>query len=196
MDNKTNFLAVAVLSLFLLLTIAGFLLFTAFNKKVVTIDTAPPGAQYKVSGNEGTTPAKIKLKPGRHEIELTKDGYEPLKASFSISSFDKKPSFSYSLKELPKVNPTNESRNNNFGSVIDPTWWQKASEVKRKYPFYDKLPYKGYNFYISIPTQDDKFFVYISSNNPAGSKSDALKWFTDNGIANPGTLNIVWQYGQ
>ena len=61
----------------------------------VSIVTEPPGASITGLGVEGeVTPYRGELKPGKYELKLTKEGYDPEKLSFKITkegeSFDKK----------------------------------------------------------------------------------------------------------
>ena len=66
--------------------------------------STPAGAAVSVDGTaSGQTPvADLKLRPGAHKVEMTKDGYEPWTGTLSIDA-GKKARLEASLKAVPKV---------------------------------------------------------------------------------------------
>lgn len=195
-NNRPNILAIALLSIGLIIFIAAAIFLITLNKKKeVTINTSPKNAHYKVGSLEGTAPAKISLKPGKYQIEISGQGYVTLNDSFEIKTFSKVSTLFYSLKVAP-MEPSKKALEQHFGAGNpDPNWKSKLDTVKNKYSFYYKLPYTDPYFYISIPTYDDKFFVYVPKGNVEEGKRRALDWFDTNGVRDPAkNLNIIWQY--
>ncbi len=181
---------VALLSLLLLAIIINH------NKKInVTIQSKPGGAHYEIGSINGTTPTKIGLKPGKYQIKLAIKNYETFNTSFEIKTSDKNPTFNYTLILVPPK-PSKQAIESNFGAgTPEPDWQTKEQAVEKKYAaFYSQLPYRGPNFYISKPTWDDKFFVYVPTKDPNGGKNAAADWFFFNGNISIANLNIIWQY--
>lgn len=196
-ENKNKTIYIALLSLGLVV----FLIVTLviINKKItVFINTKPSGASFKVGSEEGKTPTKIKLKPGNYKISLSMDGFKPQDTSFKVKPLTKDITLSYILtpvKEL--IKPSQEAIDTNFGAgKPDPNWQAKLETIKKKYSFYNDLPFRGQIFYIGKPTYDDKFFIYIPKENPSAGKVAVKKWFSKNGIKDISKLNIIWQYGR
>lgn len=174
--------------------IAGFIVLLVFGKKRVTLSTVPINAHYKIGSTEGETPTSLNLKPGNYQIELTAENYETIKTSFSVRPLGKTPSLSYALNFIYPT-PPKSATENNFGGKPDPNLQKKSQAVQEKYAsFYSKLPVKEVNFYISLPTWDDKFFIYVPKGNPEEGKGAALNWFSNNGVVQPSSLNVIWQY--
>lgn len=193
-DHNHKSLIIGFLSLAVLIFLGAALFLIPMNKKrSVTIETDPKEVHYKLGAHEGNTPAKLNLKPGDYEIELSKNKYKNKREKFKIKPFGKDPQLSFKL-HLEPLNPPKEAVEKGFGGSPDPNRENLQREVNRKYPFYNELPVKERYFYISKPTFDDKFFVYVTRDNPQQGKNDAIYWFQRKGIDNPNSLNIIWQY--
>ena len=55
----------------------------------ITVNSVPQGASLKVDGNDaGTTPRVIHVTAGRHELEFSKDGFNPGKFPFELGPDD------------------------------------------------------------------------------------------------------------
>lgn len=196
MDKRRFIMAVFLFTLVVVFMIGAIIFSAAYSKKSVSISTSPVNAHYKIDSLEGTAPATLKLKPGDYQIELSSKNYETLKQTLVVKPFQKNLLLSYALKFDFPLRPSKEAVTKDFGGTPpNPDWKQKAENLKIKYAlFYDKLPYRGLNFYISPPTQDDKFFIYVPAADPEDGKQATLDWFRQNGITDPNSLNIVWQY--
>jgi len=200
MNNKLNILTISTFIIMIFVFFIIYLAILPLSKKEVTINTQPTGIHYKVAGVEGNTPAKIKLKAGKYQIELSGKGYKNLNESFSIRPFEKKVSISYKLKEDSPIgsNLSSSAAANNYGAGPSPNTQaekEKAEEIKKKYPFYYKLPAKSPSFFINRPTTNDNFFIYVPKESPDEGKKAVAVWFAENGIADLSHLRIVWLYG-
>ena len=55
----------------------------------ITVNSLPQGADLKVDGTEsGSTPKIVKVNPGKHVLEFTKQGYNPGKYAFEVGPND------------------------------------------------------------------------------------------------------------
>jgi hypothetical protein len=55
----------------------------------ITVNSLPQGAELKVDGKEaGTTPKIVKVSPGKHMLEFTKQGFNPGKYPFEVGPND------------------------------------------------------------------------------------------------------------
>jgi len=80
---------------------------TAPTQGSLEISSDPPGSAVLVDGNPvGQTPvAELKLKPGSHRVEVTREGYEAWSGSATIEA-GKKAELEASLTPIPKATPT------------------------------------------------------------------------------------------
>lgn len=197
-NDKKTIISITLLSIFLILFLVIAIVVIPLNKKIpVSISTDPKEATFTVNSESGKTPAKIKLKPGNYKIDISKDGYQSFSSTFKVNSSEKNVTLSYSLKRNPHQ-PSSKALEENFGGgKPDPNWESKQEAVNKKYNFISELPYhdEGNYYYISRPTYDDKFFVYLSKVKPDEAKMLALDWFDRKGIPDAEkTLKIIWQY--
>lgn len=86
---KRRLARIGVMAAFLL--IIGGLLFVTLTKKergVIQLHTTPDGAQLTVDGKayEQTTPVKLTLPEGEHEIEVTLEGHAPHKVTAMVKA--------------------------------------------------------------------------------------------------------------
>jgi|GEM_PF-1783635 len=176
----------------LLVIVASFLVFFALTqaKKTIAIATFPVGAKCEIDGIEVKVPAKIKLSPGIHQIEISLKDYESIKTEIKISSFWGKRDFRYTLNRLPNTIRSGTTPGADTKRV------KEIKEMEKKFSYFNLLPYEGISFYIDIPYKDGRIPVYIFKENEKQGKKGALLWFASHGVNKPEKLNIIWRYDQ
>jgi hypothetical protein len=64
----------------------------------ITVNSIPQGATFKVDGTEsGTTPKIVRLSPGKHTLEFSKEGFAPGKFPVEVGPDDVSGSVSFEL---------------------------------------------------------------------------------------------------
>lgn len=73
---------------------------------VLVLDSNPVGATVEIDGapTDHTTPARIELEPGKHQLRLTADDHEPVERAFELEPGDSI-SLVYTLEPLPIEEP-------------------------------------------------------------------------------------------
>ncbi len=184
-SNKRIF--IVGISLIIAIFLIGFVI-TRTQKRDVIISTNTPGVTYKISGEtEGKTPAKIKLKPGKYKIELSKEGRKTINETFTVSSLNSRgASLHYNLEVLsgyifPKA-----------GNMDVEKAKESLKKFQEQFPYEKDLPHEGGTFYIDTPFDNGKINVYINKYAQAKAKEEVYKWFSDHGVKDPKSLKITW----
>lgn len=178
--NKKSIVLV-ILAVFTVLILLSMLVF-AVGKKEVSIETSPAQAKYKIRSYAGETPGKIKLTPGKYNIEIKKAGYNNVKEEIKVPYFKNKITLKYDLKKTE------------FKETKLPTK-EEAKAMQNKYdtdfPYANSLPAKSSTYYISRPGSDGSMNIYIFKAKEDEGKRDAEKWLKDHG-ADTNKLKINW----
>lgn len=182
--NKKFIIFLSLFFVFLLGSLIALLLL--LKKTEVNIATRPYSAAYTIKGSQGKTPAKLKLRPGKYDLEITKDNFETIKTSFEVHFFQKKVQLVYPLKSLP----VREGDKPSGKEVIEKT----MTEYNARFPYAKLLPVQKDTFYISRPSNDGVFNVYIKKNYESRAKEDVYGWFRTQGVKTPEGLKINWKY--
>lgn len=186
MFTTKRFLVLTSIFIALILSLVLIIFFFTYTgRKTISINTSPSEVNYKISELKGQTPAKIKLKPGKYQLELSKSSFEGLTAQIEIKPFQKELSLNYTLKSIPGYGGSGGSKDE-----IE----KQLSSYKRKFPYANLLPIQTKDFYIEMPSDSGSITIYINKRDEAVAKNDAYQWFKDHGENYPQTLNIKWKY--
>ncbi len=70
--------------LVLILVTVGLLVLSLSQKYEITVETSPSGADVTIDNLSQKSPAVFSLKRGNYSLEISLDGYETIKSSFSV----------------------------------------------------------------------------------------------------------------
>ncbi len=190
--SKKFIIVASIISVFLIFFVAFLLFLSGKRNKKVTITSSPSSANFKIGDIEGKTPAILNLESGKYEIELSKDNYQTIKASFFIAPLKKEIVLNYFLELLP---PEIIGTGGSFTlskEEID----KEINDYKTRFPFASSLPVQTKTYYISAPYDNGTINVYLFRETEEQGKNNVYKWFSDNGVTNPQSLNIKWKYDE
>lgn len=183
--NNKLIVFLAAVSTLLFLFLLTFLFLS--GEKEVSIKTNPESADFTINGRSGKTPATVKMKPGTYKLEVNKVPYKSISQDVKISRFGKKVELEFKLEEIP-FKPTAPFNKEAFNKDFN--------DYYAKFPYANDLPAKGDTFYISRPSNEGMFNVYIYKEYEEQGKKDTYKWFSGHGVKDPESLNINWVYSK